>query len=676
MNGYKESNLENGGITISSHSKPCVSCRKRKVRCDKARPCSNCSRLKQLCTYDTGDGVASGQETAPANDEDIRERLARLEALMASMMMRESSHSSPSSTNSQVEASQLGQGLNLQPRLANASAKLLAGTGAGYDHNSRPKHYPVGLKIFQEGCSRYYDSDFWPGLISEVEELRSLFNIPPTSKGISPWISLSSIGLQLPQNTLDIAAMHPTLDESNKLLQFFFKDVNPFLRIMHLSHFGKELDQYRRGTFFMPLEFEGLLFSVYTLAANNMSPQMAETIFGLNKCVLVERFHRATQIALTRVNFVTGESVNTMQALLHYITFLFQQSTHSQSQDALALLAVTWRVATNMGIHRDPEKFPLSPWVCEIRRRMFNHLSILDGLALGSFGVESQMPMTADTTPPKNANDEEWHASRFALPSSVPSDATGCKGMTFALAHREIADLTRDISRLDSRELKERENLIRQTEMNLNTKYLKGLDRSNPSQTVVAAFVEVSLSSLKLVNRYRKAMETDASLRDNEMHHVFVSAVELLEAYDYHISTFTPRNWGWIFEVAVPWLAIAIVITHLPKLTRKSDMDRAKKQVDIAFLRYEDPNRSIGGSPLWQLLVELRLKMDGSWSREQMRQDSLPLADVSQTATSFSDPSMRYTDDLMLDLGNFAGQQDRMMYEETLYMHDTANLPW
>lgn len=172
----------------------------------------------------------------------------------------------------------------------------------------------------------------------------------------------------------------------------------------------------------------------------------------------------------------------------------------------------------NMGLHRDPEKFPLSPWVCEIRRRMFNHLSVLDALALSSFGTESHMPMTADTTPPRNANDEEWHASRFALPSSVPSDTAGFKGMTFALVHREIGDLAREIAKLEIRDLKEKESLIRQTEVNLNAKYLKNLDSSNPSQTVVAAFVEVSISNLKLVNRHRKTMEADVATKDREMY--------------------------------------------------------------------------------------------------------------------------------------------------------------
>ncbi|RQM07773.1 hypothetical protein DH86_00003046, partial [Scytalidium sp. 3C] len=208
----------------------------------------------------------------------------------------------------QVENGQPYSG-NPQTRLPNTSVKFVGGTPTGAEvggaHGSNctcgnaAKHYPVGLKIFQEGSSRYFDSDFWPGLVSEVEELRSLFNVPNTSKETSAWISLSALGLQLPQDGLGLATMHPTLDESNKLLQFFFRDVNPFLRIMHLSHFGKELDQYRRGTFFMPLEFEGLLFAIYTLAANNMSPQMVQNTFSVTKSVLVEQFNRATQIALT-----------------------------------------------------------------------------------------------------------------------------------------------------------------------------------------------------------------------------------------------------------------------------------------------------------------------------------------------------------------------------------------
>jgi hypothetical protein len=158
-----------------------------------------------------------------------------------------------------------------------------------------------------------------------------------------------------------------------------------------------------------------------------------------------------------------------------------------------------------MGHHRDPSHFPYSPWVCELRRRIFNHLSCLDALALSSFGAESCLPVTSDSLPPRNANDGEWHASRFAKPSSTPADATGFKDMTFVLVQREVADLTRHLSRLDSQDVKGKESLIRQTEISLNEKYLKDVDRSNPSETIVAAMVEVNLLSLRLAIRYRES---------------------------------------------------------------------------------------------------------------------------------------------------------------------------
>lgn len=79
------------GIDALPLAKPCIACRKRKVKCSKTRPCSNCARAKQLCNYD---GDEPGPDTARQSiegsaDGEVRERLARLEKLMEMMMTRE-----------------------------------------------------------------------------------------------------------------------------------------------------------------------------------------------------------------------------------------------------------------------------------------------------------------------------------------------------------------------------------------------------------------------------------------------------------------------------------------------------------------------------------------------------------------------------------------------------------
>jgi hypothetical protein len=179
-------------------------------------------------------------------------------------------------------------------------------------------------------------------------------------------------------------------------------------------------------------------------------------------------------------------------------------------------LGIAARIAQNMGFHRDPSHFPYTPWVCELRRRTWNYLCCLDALALTSYGSESCLPETSDSQPPKNANDGDWHVSRFAKPSSVPPDIKGFKEMSFVLARREIADLTMQISQLDPLDLAAKERLLRETKLSLDEKYLNHINRSNPSQTVVAALIEISLSSLKLTARHRWAIKAPDSSRDLE----------------------------------------------------------------------------------------------------------------------------------------------------------------
>lgn len=191
--------------------------------------------------------------------------------------------------------------------------------------------------------------------------------------------------------------------------------------------------------------------------------------------------------------------------LIMYQTFLFQQNLY---KDGIPLLAIAVRLAQNMGIHRDSQHFPFSPWVTEIRARIWNHICILDAQAITSYGTESCLPPTSDAVPPRNANDRDWHASRFANPSSVPPNVLGLKDMTFVLVHREICDTTRLLAAVDGTDFDERQSIITQCEASLNQKYLARIDRTNPSHTIIAALAEVRISTLRLSLRYRQTENT------------------------------------------------------------------------------------------------------------------------------------------------------------------------
>jgi hypothetical protein len=84
--------------------------------------------------------------------------------------------------------------------------------------------------------------------------------------------------------------------------------------------------------------------------------------------------------------------------------------------------------------------------------------------------------------------------------------------MTFALAHRVIADITRLLARVDPLEFEKKEAILRQTEDDLRNNYL--LDTANPSHKIVAAFAEVRIASLRLSHRHRQIQKAASQPSD------------------------------------------------------------------------------------------------------------------------------------------------------------------
>lgn len=166
-----------------------------------------------------------------------------------------------------------------------------------------------------------------------------------------------------------------------------------------------------------------------------------------------------------------------------------------------------------MGLHRDPSHFPFSPWVCEIRRRIWNHICILDGLCTNSYGFESCLPATSDAKPPQNANDSDWHASRFANPSSVPSELKGFKDMSYALAQREISDTNRACAGLSLEAFNEKLALLTRLEARLAI-YFQGDELDNPLCAAAKAAMETQLSTLRLSVQYQQSK--DGGLQDSD----------------------------------------------------------------------------------------------------------------------------------------------------------------
>lgn len=76
--------------------------------------------------------------------------------------------------------------------------------------------------------------------------------------------------------------------------------------------------------------------------------------------------------------------------------------------------------------------------------------------------------------------------------------------MSFVLVYRAVGDCIRELADIEPTEFEKREDVIRETESFVLEKYLKDVDNSNPSHTVIVAFLEVKLATLRLSIRHRQ----------------------------------------------------------------------------------------------------------------------------------------------------------------------------
>lgn len=186
--------MDGHGQSNTTQDRPCVTCRKRKIKCDKVRPCANCQRSGQLCSYED---VGSSQHddtvnrALPSGETDLRARLEHLERLMASMMMtHDARHPMRAQGELSVEDSSRGPiraTTNVAAASLDDSMQVTADTSLGLGLK-KEMGSSSGQLIFRDGFCSYYNADFWAFYIEEV-------TWPPTSNMclLSPYrLSLTS----------------------------------------------------------------------------------------------------------------------------------------------------------------------------------------------------------------------------------------------------------------------------------------------------------------------------------------------------------------------------------------------------------------------------------------------------------------------------------------------------
>jgi hypothetical protein len=166
--------------THTAHDPPsirsCVTCRRRKVRCNKRTPCSNCVKAGIECVFPPP-GRAPRKSKRP-QDAELLSRLRRLEGVIEHLSGKKpgaveplSSVSSPSQQETGPASPQEGRQTTPQTQSVQAGKCPFVLDSDPQAAKPRNLEHEFGRLVIDEGRSRYVSNRLWASLGDEVSIL-------------------------------------------------------------------------------------------------------------------------------------------------------------------------------------------------------------------------------------------------------------------------------------------------------------------------------------------------------------------------------------------------------------------------------------------------------------------------------------------------------------------------
>lgn len=649
-------NGTNGTNGVSGlNSRSCVTCRKRKVKCDKRHPCSNCNRAAIECIF-PGPGRAPRRSRKPP-DTELLARLRRLEGVVQSLGKGIDENGETVIDHAEAE--------NVSPQAPDQSVAdfIKKEEECGIPVAHEPSRNPetrnndkkadgmvkeFGRLVVEDGRSRYVSNKFWSSLSDEVAEMQDILDdptdeeddYPSPGSGSSATANHQGFIFSFSSIILSLRNFHPPQEQIPLYWNIYKTNIDPVIKLLHIPFHENMISKASQDLDNVSKPLEVFMFTIYYAAVTSLSPDDCILHLGLEKQAALRKYRFATEQALARTGFLSTQDFVVLQSMLLFLTCV------RRSDDTRYVWAITGlliRLAQAQGCHRDGQQFDISPFETEMRRRLWWQICTLDVRASEDHGADpSIIEQSFDTKFPLNINDEDINPTM----KEAPEEHEGATEMTFDLIRYSVSTTVRRLSYAPPGQgpcqtkniglsLEHKEHMIDELHQYIEKKYLRHLDTTIPLHWVAATVARLIMAKMWLIVHHPfSRIVRGAGLSQDVKDRLFLTSVEVIEFSRLLETEKTTLKWGWLFRTYVQWHALAFVLSQLCVRTVGPAVDKAWMVIEGVFDDWGGTVSSNQRGMLWKPLRKLMAKARAERSKGLQKQAQFPLDGSLGPATS------------------------------------------
>ncbi|KAF7597110.1 hypothetical protein BBP40_010584 [Aspergillus hancockii] len=601
----------------------CVTCRRRKVRCNKKCPCTNCVKAGIECVFPPP-GRAPRKSKRP-HDAELLSRLKRLEGVIEHLSEKNATLSAEPSPPQQQGSGSAECPTGAEPQSAEVE-------GCPFDPQRKPRslEHEFGRLVIEEGRSRYVSNRFWASLGDEIEELQDLLDPSSSEEEDHPSPASTSTHSTNHDGFLfgfyslshSLRSYHPPPSKVALLWDIYLENVAPLLPIVHKPT-GKQLfANAAEHPESLDKNSEALLLAMYFVSVVSLTPEQCISLLGEERDASVSRYRFAVEQALSKANLLNTQSLMLLQAA---VIFLIAVRREDDSKFVWSMTSLVVRLAQGLGLHRDGTHFGLKPFDTEMRRRLWWHIGLLDIRSSEDHGTDTQVTEGMyDTRLPLNVNDDDIYPDM----QEPPQERDTFTEMTFGLMRFDITVALRRVSSScpnsnipgPHQPSPERcGRLIQAVNKRIEERYIRQCDMNVPIQWVTATVARLILTKLWLVVHHPMTRPYQGlNLTNASRESLFHTSVEVAEFARLLSNDKNTQKWGWMFAINMQWHAIAFVLAELCVRPINPLTERAWTAVSSLYGSWVQTARHKKGM-LWRPLARLMKRAADHRAKQQQQ---------------------------------------------------------